>query len=147
MTSNSRVLFAVATAVVFATVIAAVVALGPPSQSRKLRLDSLRTEHLQALEQLIESYARLHKQLPDSLAILANEPGYQPTLADPVSGASYTYERLGVDRFRVCGNFELPSDKRSYRFEQTWAHHAGKQCFDRRVTGTAEIPPWIRQNE
>jgi type II secretory pathway pseudopilin PulG len=137
------VLLSVATVVVCATVIAAVVSLGPPSQSRKLRLDSLRTEQLQELEGLIESYARLHKQLPDTLATLAHEPGYQPTLTDPVSGESYAYERLGADWYRVCGSFDLPSQKHSGRFEQTWAHHAGKQCFDRRVTGAVEDPAWV----
>jgi len=135
VTSHSKALFSVAAVVVCATVIAAVVALGPPSQSRKLRLDSIRTEQLQALERLIDSYAKVHKQLPDSLAALAREQGFEPTLTDPVSGQSYAYEKLGADRYRVCGNFDLPSQKHAARFEQTWAHHAGRQCFDRRVTG------------
>jgi hypothetical protein len=137
MTSGARVLFAAATVVVSAAVVATIIVLGPPSQHRKVQLDSIRTGNLQTFQQLVVSFAKLHKRLPENLATLVNEPGYGPPPTDPESGASYAYERLSSDRFQVCATFDLPTDSRSLSDAQTWTHHAGKQCFELRV----EIAP------
>jgi hypothetical protein len=133
--SHSNLLFAIASVVVAASIIAGVVVVGTPSAQRRQRLDALRIEDLQRLQQLVLSYTSLHRRLPESLEVLAQEPGYAPSRNDPESGAPYIYEPLSRDTFRVCAAFATSSNNEqeinSKLDRGTWAHRVGKQCFDR----------------
>jgi hypothetical protein len=144
---GARILFVGAAVAVTATVAAAMVVLGSPSQHRKQRLDGVRIENLRMLEQWINGFVYQHKQLPGSLAELAKEPGFPPPLHDPESGASYGYERLTAETYRLCATFDLAPpagysvvisvsfrEHNDVRQEpETWAYRPGRQCFDRRA--------------
>jgi hypothetical protein len=144
---GAKLLFAGATVAVTVTVVAAMVVLGPPSRHRKQRLDDVRVQNLQTLEQLINNFVIQRKQLPDSLAELARDTGFRSSLQDPESGATYGYERLTAQTYRLCATFDLPPaagysavitvsfpDRRYVPpAEEAWGHGAGRQCFDRRA--------------
>jgi len=140
--SLAKPLFAIASVVVAASVVTAIVVLGPPSEQRQQRLDAIRIEHLQRIEQQVQSYAKLHRQLPESLEALGKELGYAVPPSDPESGRPYTYELLSRDRFRICATFATSS----YTHQEMdnpfgariWAHRAGVQCFDRRLEALSE---------
>jgi len=137
--SGGRIMLTAATAAVGVAVIAAIVLLGSPATERQRRLDAARVEDLEAIEQLVTSFASLHKALPHDLDSLAREPGYPLMLHDPDSGAPYEYETLKVDSYRLCAIFKTRSSddalRNTYRrpLSSTWLHGVGRQCFDRSV--------------
>jgi hypothetical protein len=128
---------AVGAAVIAAAVIAAIVVLGSPTKERQRRLDAVRVDDLAAIERLIASFASLHKTLPHDLDSLAREPGYSVSANDPDSGASYEYEMLSIDSYRLCAIFKTrssndePHGAYGRSFNATWVHGVGRQCFDR----------------
>jgi hypothetical protein len=132
---HPKLLFAVASAVVAGAIITGIAALGSPRAHRQMRLDAIRINNLQSIEQLVLSYTRLHRRLPESLEILAHEPGYVPPLKDPESGAPYVYTPTSRDTFRVCATFDTSSyDRKGIGAPLdagTWGHHRGEQCFVR----------------
>jgi hypothetical protein len=135
--SGARLLVAAAVAAVVAALIAGIVAVGPPRLERDRKLDRIRVTDLTAIENLISSFAKVHKSLPADLAALAQEPGYSIPRVDPESGKPYDYEVLGTDGYRLCARFTTQSTRDEtgsiYSPGNTWFHSAGKQCFNRRV--------------
>jgi len=135
--SGTRLLVAAAVAAVVAALVAGIVAVGPPSLERDRKLDGIRVTDLAAIENLISSFARVHKSLPADLAALAQEPGYSIPRVDPASGKPYDYEVLSADGYRLCAHFTTQSTRdragNIYSPGDTWFHGAGKQCFNRRV--------------
>lgn len=135
--TRARLLFAAVTAVVGAAVAVTIALLGSPGEQRKQRLDALRVEDLQGIQQSVLSFTKLRKRLPDNLDGLASEPGYAPPRTDPQSGAVYEYEKLNRDTFRVCATFETSSyggrDSSEQPYTGTWSHHAGRECFEHRA--------------
>ncbi len=135
--SGARVLVAGAVAAVVAALIAGILAVGPPSLERKRRLDAIRVADLAAIDNLISSFARVHKSLPVDLASMAQVPGYSSPRVDPESRKPYQYEVLSADGYRLCALFATDSTRDGtaniYLPGSTWSHSAGKQCFDRRV--------------
>lgn len=142
---GARLLLAAAVAAVVAALIAGILAVGPPSLEREKRLDEIRVTDLAAIENLISSFAKVHKGLPQDLAALEREPGYATPPIDPESGNPYEYEVLSADGYRLCAHFSARSTPESaayiYHPANTWSHGAGNQCFNRRVDfGTGDHP-------
>jgi hypothetical protein len=134
--SCGHLLLAGAVTAVAAALIAGLVVVGPPSAERARRLDEVRVSDLVAIENLVSSFARVHKSLPQDLASLAEEPGYSIPRGDPESGKPYGYELVGTDAYRLCAHFATRSAHESmgiYPSGHTWFHSAGDQCFNRRL--------------
>jgi len=50
---------------------------------------------------------------------------------DPETGAPYTYEALGADRYRLCATFNRASPTESCTPRgDFWSHGAGRHCFE-----------------
>jgi hypothetical protein len=140
---GAHLLVAAAAAAVVAALIAGIVAVGPPHLERDRKLDQVRVTDLAATENLISSFAKVHKSLPADLGSLAQEPGYPSPRVDPESGKPYEYEVLGPDGYRLCARFATESthDTTIYLPGKPWFHGAGKQCFNRRVDLESRASP------
>lgn len=130
-----RWLVVAVTLVVVAALVGGVVAVGPPSEARKHKLDDTRVDDLIRIEAAVRSYAVQHAAVPPDLSALDEAPGPPARRADPESGAPYDYEAVGEHAYRLCAVFSAPSDDNGStpRYPaQTWHHGAGRQCFERR---------------
>lgn len=133
-----RWLAVAAAAVVAATVVAAIFAIGSPATQRQLRLDERRVEDLQHIDMLTRLYAQQRGALPPDLATLAAQPGQRLAVADPVGGERYGYEVTGPRTFRICAVFTTDTAAAgNARGGDEWNHAAGRQCFDRKVEADA----------
>ena len=74
--ARSMILPAIATAVVAASVTAAIVMLGGPGAQRKYKMDDVRVRNLALLASSVNGYFNLHKSLPADVDTLAQQPGY-----------------------------------------------------------------------
>jgi hypothetical protein len=142
-TVRSMVFPAAVTAVVAASVIAAIVVLGAPSVQRQRKIDEVRVQNLTLIALSVSGYFARHKELPADLEALAKEPGYKIARSDPETGKSYGYQILGATSYRLCADFTGDSAKDSPQyfgayFNVTWAHGQGHQCFDRNTDKTIQ---------
>jgi hypothetical protein len=134
--TRSMILPAIVTAVVAASVIAAIVMLGGPGGQRQRKMDEVRVQNLTYLALSVNGYFIRHKSLPADLDALAKEPGYRISRLDPATGRPYGYEVLGATAYRVCADFAGDSAADSSEPYNAyanvgWAHARGHQCFDR----------------
>jgi hypothetical protein len=137
------VLPAIATAVVAASVIAAIVMLGGPGVQRKHKMDGVRVQNLTRIALSVNGYFTRHKELPADLDAIAKEPGYHISQLDPDTGKPYGYQILGANSYRLCADFSLDSAYDSPEFYNaypnvSWAHGLGHQCFDRNTDKIAQ---------
>jgi hypothetical protein len=133
---RSMILPAIATGVVAASVIAAIVMLGGPGVQRKHKMDGVRVQNLTFIALSLNGYFIRHKELPADLDALAKEPGYHISRLDPDTGKPYGYRILSATSYRLCADFVLDSATDSLEFYNanvnvSWAHGPGHQCFDR----------------
>lgn len=129
-----RRLAIVASVVVLATVVAAVLVTGSPSAQREARLDQRRIDDLDRLVNAIQDHVEAEGALPSSLAVLSNKPGVRLAIADPVTGEPYTFEATGPLAYRLCARFTTDTAKTTpgnYRSGTDWPHAVGRQCFKR----------------
>lgn len=138
---RSMVFPAIVTAVVAASVIAAIVVLGAPSVQRQRKMDEMRVRNLTLITRSVDGYFARHKELPADLDALAKEPGYHIARSDPDTGKSYGYQILGATSYRLCAEFTGDSATDSSQYfgayvNVTWAHGQGHQCFDRNTDKT-----------
>jgi hypothetical protein len=134
--ARSMILPASATAVVAASVIAAIVMLGGPSAQRKYKLDDVRVRNLTLVASSVNGYFNRHKGLPADLDSLAKEPGYNIPRRDPETGKPYEYQVLSTASYRLCADFALdsagdPANTLGANSNPSWAHGSGRQCFER----------------
>ena len=131
-----RWLMIAASVVVLATLVAAIVAIGPPSVQRQIRLDDKRVQDLQRIVQVIDGYVQTHDSLPPDLATLARQPGLRLSIADPVDAASYGYTITGKHAYRLCAVFitDTANTPVARPWRSGWNHGVGRQCFDRQAT-------------
>jgi hypothetical protein len=125
----------VASFVVVATVVAAIMAMGSPSRQRLMRLDERRVDELGNIANQIEAWRNEHGRIPRSLAELATAPGVRVP-QDPASGRSYGYELLGASEYRLCAQFDTDTATETEPqpwSRVAWAHGIGRQCFTRRA--------------
>src|SRR5580698_2076690 len=134
--SRSMILPAIVTAVVAASVVAAIVMLGGPGAQRQRKMDEVRVQNLTFIALSINGYFTRHKELPADLDALVKEPGYRISRLDPDTGKPYGYEILGATSYRLCADFSVDSATDSPQgygayVSVDWAHGSGHQCFDR----------------
>lgn len=136
-----RWLAIVASVVVLATVVAAVLVMGPPAAQREASLDNRRVQDLAGIVGVVELYYRQRGALPPDLATLAGLPGQRLAIADPVDGSPYVYQVAGQKQYRLCAVFVTDTAKSGARAWGgiEWNHAAGRQCFDRRVGERDEV--------
>lgn len=130
-----RSLAIAASAVVIATLVAAMLLLGSPESQRESRLDRKREQDMESIALAINTRAREGKPLPASLEVLSSEPGLRLAVSDPQTRAPYVYAITGSDRYRLCAVFATDTGDASRRgwVDQDWLHGAGRHCFERRV--------------
>lgn len=138
---RARVLAGAATAVVFATVVAGLIAIGPPELQRERKLDMRRVHDLVTLTRLLNVYSITNLRLPPDLDTLAKSPGVRvPT--DPQTGAMYEFIATGDKTYRLCAVFSLDTSLEPrteyYPIEDKWLHGAGRTCFDRDINKVSE---------
>jgi hypothetical protein len=124
-----------ASVVVVATVVCALIAMGPPSQQRSKALDARRIEELTAISRAIDLYVDQNSRMPASLAELGGV-GQWLSIADPDDGSAYTYATTGNRTYRLCARFASATpaaDVRESPDLPAWPHRAGHHCFDRKV--------------
>jgi len=128
------------------TVLAGFVIVGTPSEMRMSRFDQQKVQDLQTLQYEIANYYQLKRELPDSLAELADPFTTYGLPADPQGGA-YRYEKTGDLSFRLCATFNRESEDLAGQggyghsmarpmmggIEETWQHGAGETCFTRTI--------------
>lgn len=132
-----RWLVIVASVVVVATLVAAIIAMGSPSAQRAARLDASRVQDLEQIVQAVDYYVEANGSLPPDLATLANQPGQRLSITDPVDAAPYVYEVTAERAYRLCAVFNTdtakPRDAATPWLGNNWNHGAGRQCFERKV--------------
>ncbi|MCJ0826569.1 hypothetical protein MQC88_11510 [Luteimonas sp. 50] len=131
-----------ASAVVVATIIAAIVVMGSPSTQRLSRLDERRVTDLGNLTQAIQGYRDAHDRLPTDLPLLAAEPGSRLAIVDPATGQPYGYAALGAREYQLCARFDTDTAT-ALEAPVAWApgdwnHGVGTRCFKRRVVVPAK---------
>ncbi|HEY9580502.1 MAG TPA: hypothetical protein VIR65_11655 [Rhizorhapis sp.] len=118
-------------AIGIAAVVAAVVLVDPPWQERQQRSDEIRQDNLQQIDEMILSYQREHKVLPESFEALSRY-SHRMLPTDPETGAPYAYEVLSQSSYRLCANFraERRAETGPLLNPSPFAFHpAGEKCF------------------
>ncbi len=136
--SLGRRLMLVATAVVVATLGAALWVMEFPSKQRDRRIDERRIGELTAIANAIDAWRASKAGLPPSLSVLAAEPGASLAVVDPVDGTPYEYRIVSTSRYRLCARFATTTSAvagagalRAWAPTE-WQHPAGRHCFERR---------------
>ena len=129
-----RWLLVAAALVIVATVVTAIAVMGMPGVQRELRMDDRRVDDLRQIQVAVRAYRERTGALPESLQILAAQPGLALSVADPVTSAPYEYRRMPGDRFSMCAMFATdtgrPRNGAQRWIDPQWAHGAGRQCFE-----------------
>ena len=118
-----------------AAVAAGLFVVGSPMHQRALRLDGRRVSDLSRISLQIVGYWSQRKSLPADLAMV--DAG-RDRISDPVSGAAYGYVVTGPETYRLCADFDAPSESEDRGHEgyipssgeRRWHHPAGRHCFD-----------------
>lgn len=132
--SAVRWLVIVASVAMGAAIVGGLTVIGSPAHQRALRLDQLRTTHLNQLSLWISSYWNVHKALPSDLQIVDRSGDFS---RDPVSGQPYEYASVDAQAYRLCARFDAasevegnPSGVYVSAYTTRWNHPAGQHCFD-----------------
>lgn len=137
-----RWLAIVASVVVAATLVAAVLSMGSPSEQREIKLDARRVQDLQHLERAVQEYYAVHQALPANFTKLAMQPGWELSSTDPVDGTAYVYETTGERSYRLCARFTTDTATTAPAGAaiepDQWNHAVGRQCFERKVPKPSE---------
>ena len=126
---RARLLAGTAALIVAAAVAAGLLALGPPAEARKRRLDDRRIQDLAAIEVAIRAHHSDTGSLPLTLSDLDPDSTGRQLFIDPSGKNSYEYYVIDSRRYEVCAVFQGP-DRRALG---DWNHRAGRQCFRKAV--------------
>ncbi|MEK7080033.1 MAG: DUF5671 domain-containing protein [Patescibacteria group bacterium] len=126
--------------------------VGTPAAARDTRLDIQRTNDLQNLQSQVVNYYQQKEVLPTSIDQLKDPlSSYQSVPVDPVTGATYTYEKTGTLSFSICADFardgkdlkgrgaygrDVAVSYPSYGgmgVDENWQHTAGHVCYARTI--------------
>ena len=131
-----------ASLVVVATIVAAIMVMGPPSAQRLSRLDERRVTDLGNLVQAIQAYREAHDRLPADLPVLAAEPGSRLAIVDPGTAQPYGYAVLGTREYPLCARFATDTattmEPPVAWAPGDWNHGIGTRCFKRSVVVPAK---------
>lgn len=146
---------------VLATLIGGFFIIGSPKNERLRRFDDDRISRLQQIQWQVIHYWRSKEQLPSKLEDLNDKlSGFNLPL-DPETNVMFEYKILKEKSFELCANFNLanyqPDGQTPYRFEEypmnyekniseSWAHDAGRYCFER-VIDPELYPPYILEKK
>ena len=125
-----------ATGVVVATLLAAIIALGRPARQRQQRLDERRAQTLENIASAVDAYWSVRKTLPVTVDSLVSSHTLPQLPRDPETAATYQYEVTGPKSFRLCAVFDQPSDSNAERSTlqyvggRSWYHSRGRTCFE-----------------
>lgn len=131
-----------ATVVIAATLVAALWIMGSPSAQRQANIDGRRVDDLRDIARLVDEHLLTHDALPQDLATLAEQPGRQLSIVDPVDGTPYEYRVTGALTYRLCAVFVTDTSEVTANVTRwpthEWTHGKGRDCFDRKATSREE---------
>jgi hypothetical protein len=122
----------IAIAAVFASMIAGLVMVGPPSEARARKLDDRRVEDLRSLAGAVDLYWSRRGALPASLQEATREQRDSSPVGDPLTGHPYSYRVISVDSYELCADFQRASEREG-RAWGIWSHGRGRRCFERNL--------------
>ncbi len=128
--SLGRWLAITASVLMVATIAAAILATGTPSDRRKVKLDDRRIEDLKGLERAIDEHYAEHARLPASVSVVSGKPGNTLSIRDPETGAPYAYAPSAERRFQLCAVFATDTSVSGAESDARWHHGAGRNCFN-----------------
>lgn len=148
-TNILKILAAVLSVVVLASIILGFFIVGTPSDQRNRRFDDQRLSDLQLLQGQIVDYWIRKNSLPAELVKLEdNISGFAVPL-DPATKQSYEYKIISPLSFELCAMFAKPSQETAgigrkemiyatpYSpyggLQQNWNHEAGRTCWTRTI--------------
>lgn len=152
--------------IVLGTIVWAFTVIGGPGSQRTLRLDQRRLEDLQSIQWSVINYWQQTETLPADLSALATPLSGYTVPRDPEFGQGKVYEYRVVEAktFELCATFAaplpegwIPNGGTSYMMNDmavteparalgavqndSWAHDAGRTCFQRTID-PAFYPPF-----
>lgn len=143
--------FAAAVAlIIVASIVGGFTIIGSPMNARSMRFDERKINDLSNIQNQITYFWQQKEGLPQSLTDLIDPLTNNAIPVDPQTGKPYVYTVLSPVSFRLCAEFNLPSDeKRTTRYMErsymsmpypdmdatfySWKHKEGYQCFDRTI--------------
>jgi hypothetical protein len=128
--SAGAAVLAIATAVVVASIIAAVIMVGGPESGRLERLDESRVDDLQSVMKAIDRFWTDRERLPASLQELGEDPRVRIDFLDPGSGEPYEYRGLKGRTYELCAVFDQESRTPLRAPTDFWSHGVGRRCFE-----------------
>ncbi len=156
---RARNLGFVVAVIVVITIIAGFFIVGTPRDARLARYDAQRVSDLQNIQWQIVNYWQLKKQLPKTLANLADPISNSFLPIDPQTKDSYEYKETAPLSFQLCAVFNsetrktmggrggvsmqvfpaMPIEVRGEKADN-WQHTAGRVCFDRTIDPERYLP-------
>lgn len=126
--------------------------VGSPKEERMRKLDEERITHLQNIQSQVVSFWVNSEKLPGSIGDIENTAGGFVVPKDPETGVAYEYEKTGELTFSLCANFTTertddPLLRGKYPegdMSESWAHPAGRACFDRTINPNLYAKPLPR---
>lgn len=124
-------------AVMLAAVVVGLIFSGSPEQARKYNADITRVNLLSQINASIDSYYREKKELPESLAVLQEQPAYYVySIVDPITQQPFEYSIKSPSQYELCATFDLESvtdgsQGQYYPYDRAsfWQHPAGRHCY------------------
>jgi hypothetical protein len=144
MPNRAKLIVALASVFVLASLITGFVLLGSPMKARAQKFDERRISDLSSIQWQVINYWQQKGQVPASLSDLKDPISGYVVPVDPETGEEYGYEKSPQNlSFKICAEFSLPTDERSrvpattYPMRvgenENWKHGKGRQCFDRAI--------------
>lgn len=122
------------------SVVAGVVIIGSPVESRMGERDQLRIADLQGIMNATDSFWARNDRLPESLQELADDPRSAVRIQDPASVGAYEYRVLDDVSYELCATFDRESPALPGRpTAEFWRHTAGRNCF------ALDVDPTVRR--
>lgn len=135
--------------IVLASIIIGFSVVGSPATQRAIRYDQQRLSDLQTIQWQVINHWQSKETLPENLNQVRDTLSGWEMPTDPVTGASYEYEKTGNLSFRICATFtqDTPYEGNMYPSRgydtsmpvgpggkmETWTHPAGRHCFERTI--------------
>ena len=125
--SHHKLLAMLASTLVFVAILVGLFVAGSPADERLRRLDSIRIQHLQALNAAIDLHIRRRNFMPTRLADAVDGQQLSILPTDPENGDQYDYIQINSSSYELCAVFaSAAADSAGPNF---WAHPAGRACF------------------
>jgi hypothetical protein len=126
---RSILAFSVA-ALAITVVVAGLLMIESPGETRLQRLDERRIHDLREVSRSVALFWTLNEELPDSLVELADVGGVTELPADPESGAPYDYRVIDSEKYELCAEFGRNSERgNGPPADDFWSHTEGRYCF------------------